>query len=198
MRAVLAVVLIVSFGTVADSQTTGTNRSPDGVDFRVQVWGETVADFTTRVQRYFELRRALERGLPPLVLTDNPDDIINAELTLARAIRRARGAAQQGDILTPAISAAFRNALLPVLTGLTLEVVMDENPGRFSHHIDGAFPKEKPRATMPWNILAVLPPLPDDIQYGFVGQYLILHDIRANVIVDRTCVIECATRIETR
>jgi len=192
LRALLAVVVSVSFVAVAAAQTSGTNAPRDGVDFRVQVWGDAVADFSMRVERYLDLRRALERGLPPLVLTDNPDEIITAEETLARAIRQARVAAKEGDILTPAISKAFRDALRPLMTGETLAVIMDENPGRFSHHINGTFPKTKSRATIPWSILAVLPPLPDDIQYGFVGRYLILHDIRANVIVDRmACAIRC-------
>lgn len=198
MRALLAIVLTMSFAAVAAAQTTPTRPAPDGVDFKVQIWGDAVADFNARVQSYYDVRRALERGLPPLVLTDNPDDIITAEVTLARAIRRARRPARQGEIFTPAISAAFRNVLLPVMTGQTLAVIMDENPGSFSHHINSAYPKEKPRSTIPWTVLAALPPLPDDIQYGFVGRYLILHDIRANVIVDRTCAIQCSTRIETK
>jgi hypothetical protein len=188
MRTLFAVILSLSFAAAAASQTTPASPGPD---FKVQIWGETVADFNARVQRYYAVRRALEVGLPPLVLTDDPDHILTAEVTLARAIRRARTTAREGDIFTPEISAAFRNVLLPVMTGQTLAVIMDENPGRFSHRIDGTYPKEKPRATIPWTVLSVLPPLPDDMQYGFVGRYLILHDIRANVIVDRTCAIQC-------
>ncbi len=186
-----AAVLSLSLSTAAAARMAAPGTSDQGPDFKVQIWGETVADFNTRVQDYYALRRGLERGLPPLVLTDDPDDIITAEVTLARAIRRARTTAREGNIFTPEISAAFRNVLLPVMTGQTLAVVMDENPGRFSHRIDSTYPKEKPRATIPWTILSVLPPLPDDMQYGFVGRYLILHDIRANVIVDRTCAIKC-------
>ena len=93
---------------------------------------------------------------------------------------------------------AFRQVLAPAMTGQTLAVIMDENPGSFAHHIDSRYPKEKPRSTIPWTVLAALPPLPDDMQCGFVGRHLILHDIRANVIVDRmTCAIECTIRIES-
>ena len=38
---------------------------------------------------------------------------------------------------------------------------------------------------MPGSVLAVLPALPPDIYYRFVGDYLILHDTRANIIIDR-------------
>jgi hypothetical protein len=62
---------------------------------------------------------------------------------------------------------------------------MDDNPGEFSNKINGSYPEEKPLSTVPPNILAVLPRLPDDIQYRFLGRHLILLDTRANVILDR-------------
>ena len=48
-----------------------------------------------------------------------------------------------------------------------------------------SYPNEKPLSTVPRNILAALPRLPDDIQYRFLGRHLILRDTRANVILDR-------------
>ena len=48
------------------------------------------------------------------------------------------------------------------------------------------------RWPLPANILAALPRLPDDIQYRFLGPHLVLHDIRANIILDRLpCAIRC-------
>ena len=35
------------------------------------------------------------------------------------------------------------------------------------------------------NVLAVLPTLPDDIQYRFVGRHLVLVDGRSGLILDR-------------
>jgi hypothetical protein len=75
---------------------------------------------------------------------------------------------------------------------LILDVVMDENPGPFSHDIDDRYPTSKPKATIPTDILMLLPPLPDDLRYGFIGHQLILHDLRTNTIVDRMrCAIRC-------
>ncbi len=71
----------------------------------------------------------------------------------------------------------------------TRETVRDDNPGAFSHSINGTYPKTKPFSTVPINILAALPRLPDDIEYRFVGRHLVLHDTRANLILDR---IPCA------
>ena len=83
-RAPCAVLLIVSCVSIAAAQTPAPQPSGVPPNFSVQVWGDTVADFAGRVQQYFELRRRLESGLPPLVLTDHASDIITAELTLAQ------------------------------------------------------------------------------------------------------------------
>lgn len=199
MRAVLAVVLISSVATVAGSQTPAPRPGGAPPNFSVQVWGDTVADFGGRVQQYFELRRKLESGLPPLVVTDNASDILNAEFTLARQVRHARRAAKPGDIFTPAIAVAFRQVLAPALNGMILEVILDENPGPFSHDVDSRYPTSRPKATIPTTILQLLPPLPDDLQYGFIGHQLIIHDTRTNTIVDRmTCAIQCTVRIEPK
>jgi hypothetical protein len=51
--------------------------------------------------------------------------------------------------------------------------------------VNGAYPRKQPLSTVPSNILAALPRLPDDVEYRFVGRHLILLDIRARVILDR-------------
>jgi hypothetical protein len=40
-------------------------------------------------------------------------------------------------------------------------------------------------STVPPSILAVLPRLPEDVMYRFLDRDLILHDLRANIILDR-------------
>jgi hypothetical protein len=62
---------------------------------------------------------------------------------------------------------------------------MDDNPGKFSHAIDGTYPEGRTFSTMPALLLAQLPGLPHDIQFRFVGRDLILYDVRANTIIDR-------------
>jgi len=192
VRAVLAVALVVSFEAVAGAQTTTAPTVPRGPDFKVQVWGDIVADFSNRVDRYAELRRAAEVGVPPLAVTDHWDEITRSEVALAARISRARGRARQGEIFTPLISAEFRNALRPIVDDKTRAVIMDDNPGSFTHHIDVRYPKTRSYSTVPANVLALLPRLPADIEYRFLGPHLILLDVRANVIIDRMrCAIRC-------
>lgn len=192
MRAILACVLIVSFEAAAGSQTTTGPTVPRGPDFAVQVWGEVVADFSERIDRYVELRRAAEVGVPPLAVTDHWDEITRSEVALAARISRARVRARRGEFFTPTISAEFRNALRAIVDENTRAVIMDDNPGLFTDHIDVRYPKTRSYSSVPANVLALLPRLPDDIEYRFLGPHLILLDIRANVIVDRMrCAIRC-------
>ena len=193
----LAAGLVILLASVGYAQTATTKQDRDTPDFRVQVWGYIMADFSTRVWDYFELRNELERGLPPLTVTDDPGEIRRAIHALAKRVRVARAEAKQGDLFTPAISLEFRKVLIVEMDADTWAAIMDDNPGEFSNQINGTYPEDKPLSTVPPNILAVLPRLPDDIQYRFLGRHLILLDTRANLILDRMpCAIERADRDE--
>jgi hypothetical protein len=187
----LATALFVSLASVGYPQTPPTNEHPDTPVFRSQGWGYIVAEFSTRVSSYVELRTKLEKGLPALTVTDDPAEIRSAQRALAQRIRVARADAREGTIFTPTISVEFRKVLLLETTADTLEAIMDDNPGEFSHRINATYAQGKSFSTVPPNILAALPRLPDDVQYRFLGRHLILLDIRANVILDR---IPCAIR----
>jgi len=104
-----------------------------------------VADFSTRVWAYFELRSKLEKGLPALTVTEDPAQIRSAELALAKKIRVARAGAKQGEIFTPAISVEFRKVLLLEMNANIWATIMDENPGDFSYDINDTYPKEAPQ-----------------------------------------------------
>jgi hypothetical protein len=78
------------------------------------------------------------------------------------------------------------------MTPEILATIKDDNPGQFSHRINGDYPKRRPLSTMPGAFLLVLPALPDGLEYRFLGPNLVLHDTRANVILDTmSCAIAC-------
>lgn len=154
-------------------------------DFRVQIWGVAAADFDARMLGYAVLRDDLQRGLTPLRVTDDPRDIFKAEYALARRIRAARSEAHGGEIFTADISSAFKRALVPVASSAICASISDDNPGVFSYAINETYSKGRPLSTVPPAVLTLLPRLPADVQYRFVGNHLILHDTRANVILDR-------------
>jgi hypothetical protein len=188
MRSMLAFAMALTF--VVASGGGGTNRlveaeqQPEAPNFKIEILGYIVADFSSRVQNYFDLRTKLEIGLPALVVTEDPREIAIAEVALARRIRVAREEATRGDIFTPAISVELKKLLQFAMNATTWAALMDDNPGEFSHHVNGNYSKRKALSTVPPSILAVLPTLPDDIEYRFIGRDLILRDTRANVILD--------------
>ena len=188
----LPIVLFACVAAVASAQSPRDDPTTPRFTELVIVRGLLRADFDARVLDYFDLRTTLEDGLPAQHVTANPADNIEIQRTLARRIRRARAGALRGAIFTPAISVEFRRILLVETTPETRATIMDENPGQFSHRINGDYPKRRPLSTMPGTFLAVLPVLPDGLEYRFLGPHLILHDTRANVILDAmSCAIAC-------
>lgn len=181
----LALGLILLPASVGYPQAPQTQPDRDTPVFRVQVWGDIAADFSTRVRSYFDLRSRLEKDLPQLTVTDDPAEIRSTVRALAQKIRVARAEARQGDIFTPAVSAKFRKVLRLAMNIRTWAAMMDDNPGEFSARINGTYPERKTVSTVPPNILAALPRLPADIEYRFLGRHLILLDTRASVIIDR-------------
>jgi hypothetical protein len=183
-HAFMAMGLMVFLASLGYAQAPTAQGDVDRPDFKVQVWGDVGIEFITRLDSYVELRSELENGLPPLKVSDKPAEIRRAERALARRIRIARAKAKRGDIFTPAISGLFRNALLLEMDTKTWKSIMDDNPGSFSVRINGNYPDKKPLSTVPANVLAVLPRLPDSVQYRFLGPHLVLFDARARVVLD--------------
>ena len=163
----LACVLCVFFASTGYSQAPTSNGHRDIPDFRVQIWGEIVEDFDVRVLAYFDLRAAMEKGSIAITVTDAAA-IERAESALARRIVAARAGAKQGEVFTPAIAEAFKKALIGEMNESTWAAIMDDNPGEFSRHVNSVYQKGKPFSTVPPNILALLPRLPEDIQYRFL------------------------------
>ena len=184
-HASVAIALMVLGSSVGYPQGLTPQRDRDTPVFRVDVWDHTVTDFSTRIWSYYELRSALEKGLPPRTVTDNPAEISRAVRALANRIRVARAEAKEGDIFAPSISVEFKKALLLQMNAQTWASIMDDNPGEFSTQINGSYPDESPLSTVPPNVLALLPALPDDIQYRFLGRHIILYDTKASLIIDR-------------
>jgi hypothetical protein len=50
--------------------------------------------------------------------------------------------------------------------------------------VNARYPADAPLPTVPPNLLANLPQLPEDLEYRIIGRDLILRDVHANLIVD--------------
>jgi hypothetical protein len=155
------------------------------VEFTVEVLGSKAAEFTARMDEYAKLRSTLQKGLPALAVTDNPIEIQRAERLLAARIRRARAGAGRHDIFTAETRRAFRQLLRPVTTAATCAFIHDDNPGEWGWAVNAEYPKHRPVSSVPPSMLAALPRLPDDVFYRFLDTDLVLHDTRANIMLDR-------------
>jgi hypothetical protein len=147
-----------------------------------------IKTFTDRVQQYAELHRKLEATLPPLGEKAEAAAIEHSQDALARLIRQARPRAEQGEIFSKDVRALVRRLLHPVLAGPDGKdiraTILDENPGRIRLEVNGRYPAGAPLSTVPPQVLAALPRLPEEVEYRFIGSTMILRDIHANLIVD--------------
>jgi hypothetical protein len=147
---------------------------------------KVLADFKGRLDKYVELRKSADDTAKPMKETTEAADISEAQKSLAERIALARKGAKQGDIFTPEVAALFRRLLRPELKEKgTKEQIKDDNPGAgVPFRINAPYPDTEPLSTVPPNVLAALPALPEDMEYRFVQKHMILRDGRANLIID--------------
>jgi hypothetical protein len=147
-----------------------------------------MVEFNQRVNEYVDLHRKLEGKLPALASDATLEEVDAHQRALERLIQRARSNARQGDLFTKNIRALFRRNLYRVFKapeGASLKaVIMEENPGPIRLSVNGRFPDGVPLPTVPPQVLDVLPRLPTELEYRFIGNRLVLLDVHAHTIVD--------------
>ena len=165
---------------------TGTLAAPQPP--RVNADAQLSVEFLKRIDEYVALHRKLEATLPKRPDHPGPADLDNHERALARLIARSRANAKQGEILPPDTRAYLRRQIGRALAGpdgpSIRRSIMDENPGKVQLRVNGRYPDGVPVTTMPPPVLSALPKLPDDIEYRFIGERLILLDVHAHIVVD--------------
>lgn len=162
-----------------NDQKATSDQKPTNPDATV------LLDFNQRVKAYVDLRKKADDGAPPLKETEDAAKIKIAQSALAQRIMTARAGAKRGDIFTPEITQRFRRLLRPeVKDADTKKLIQDDNPGSLKFKVNGPYPDGEPLSTVPPNVLASLPQLPEDIEYRFIGKHMILRDSRANIVID--------------
>lgn len=166
------------------------DRAVESVKQDVNPDAKVLEDFKSRVNAYVELRNDLRKQAPPLKETKDAGEIQAAQDALAEKIRAARKDAKPGDILTPDVRRVFRRLMSPEMKGregADAKQSMKEDapaPKSVPLKVNAKYPEKAPLPTVPPNLLAALPKLPEDIEYRFIDKDLILLDVRANLIVD--------------
>ena len=151
--------------------------------------GESVvAEFNRRVKDYVALREQLAGTLKDVPDRATPRQIDAHQRALLALVSKARPDAKAGDIFVPEMQAFVRGLMKRVLDGPNGAKVrgslMDENPVGAKVEVNGRYPDAVPMSTMPPDVLAALPALPEDLEYRFVGDRLILLDVKAHLIID--------------
>jgi hypothetical protein len=146
--------------------------------------------FNVQVAIYLRQQDVVKRQLAMEWLFVDPEDLFNAIQSLQAGIRAARPDARPGAFFTPAVSTLVRARLQQrlVVCGYTVEEVRaflneERFPGAPEPRVNRPFPWTVGSAMWP-TLLAVLPPLPPQLQYRFVDRDLVLIDIDADLVVD--------------
>jgi hypothetical protein len=177
-----AAALLIGLSTAGGDASQAT-KPPVNAD------AATIQDFLKRVDQYVALHKKLEDPLPRLPKQTTPEQIDTHERALGKLIQEARKDAKQGDILTLGMQRFVRNLLRPVFAGsaglqIKAEIMDKEYKGNVKLVVNGRYPDEVPVSTMPPQVLAALPKLPEELEYRFIQTNLILLDPHAHVIVD--------------
>jgi hypothetical protein len=175
--------LTLSLATTVAAQAGRATVQP-----KVNPDARIAAEFVARVSEYLQLHQRLEDKLPKLSKNATPEQIDTHQRALGRMVADARRGAKAGDIFTRETRALFRRYLAAVFggpDGRQLKAsIMDENPGPVKVTVNQRYPDEIPLATMPPQVLQWLPQIPDELEYRFIGDRLVLLDVHAHLIVD--------------
>ena len=149
---------------------------------------KALAGFLDRVNQYATIHQKLENSLPKLSKDSTPEQIDAHQRALAKLIQEARPTAKPGDIFTPESEAVIKKLIAKIFGGpdgaAIRASVMDENPGVPNLKVNGRYPDEVPVSTIPPQLLEGLPKLPEEMEFRFVGNDLILMDTHAHIVVD--------------
>jgi hypothetical protein len=176
-------VLILVSSVVMSCATAGTDAQT-----RTNPDAQILADFQKRIDTYMDLHKRIEKESPPLKETKEPHRIQASQEVMGRKIQEARKSAKQGEIFTPEVRQLFRRLMYPETKGQegseTKAAIKDDAPKGVPIRVNAKYPDAAPLPTVPPNLLAALPRLPEDLEYRFINRDLILRDVHANVIVD--------------
>jgi hypothetical protein len=177
MKSLIAlVVLLAGLSATAQAQSAPPTVHPAEIAFE-----EAVA-------RYMDLQKRLKNEVPTLRIAMDAAEISRASDILATSVQRARRNARAGDIFNPEIAKLITAKLREQLAGVDIKrflaVITDEPTLSDRPGVHKRYPAAASMATTPTRVLDVLPPIPDALEYRFIGRALVLRDRDAAMIID--------------
>src|SRR4051812_22501012 len=108
--------------------------------------------------------------------------------SLADALRtKLRADAKQGDLVTADIAAAITGEIKKAFDTPKRDLILDELAEQNGTPANAATPainQQLVAPRVPPRLMEVLPPLPKQLEYDFVGRTLVVRDVDADVVVD--------------
>ena len=144
--------------------------------------------FEAAIANYMAMRTKLRSEVSGPVKDSSSTQLTDASDALAGGIQRARKDARVGAIFSPAISAVIKRRIAEAVKTEQLASVLadidDEGTSGPAPKVHLRLPVTAQMATMPPALLKVLPPLPKELEYRILGQYLVLRDVDPSLIID--------------
>jgi hypothetical protein len=177
-----SLLIFTILGILAVNQTAAAQSALSPEDRK------TMTEFESRAKDYSQMRERLEEKLPKLAKDATADQIEAHKMTFQKEVQTARAGARQGDIFTPAAARLIRTIIKTEFSGkdgaeLRKKVLEAETKGVLVK-INFPYPDSKEQVEMPPALLLVLPQLPKQLRYRFVGTNLLLVDRENGLIVD--------------
>lgn len=147
-----------------------------------------VSAFLKKVKDYVELHRKLDGTLKEVSSSATARDIEDHQVALQNLLRNARANAKQGEFFDRDTRAYFRRQISRATTGPhgqeIRDSIMEENPRAVRLAVNARYPEGLAFTTTPPQVILLLPRLPDELEYRFVGDRLVLLDSHALTVVD--------------
>jgi hypothetical protein len=177
-----AMLLVVAMVTTSAPASLGAQQGQP-----VNAYGAAVKEFRDRTAAYLAVQKKAAGTVPPLKETDDPTKLTAREVALGEAIRQARAGAKAGDVFGVDLAPRIRDIIKKdwaKRSAADRAGLAEDIPSGTLADVNATYPSALALATFPASLLATLPPLPEDLEYRFVGRHLILRDVKANIIVD--------------
>jgi len=179
---ILPVILAVCSTVLLEQPAVAQPAGGNSVD------AAAIHQFDAAIAKYLASRKRLLGEVAGPVPESTAPKLTQASDALAAAIQRSRPKARPGDLFMPPVTAVIKRRVVDAVQkenlGPVLAGIDDEEAGPKVPSIHMRFPAAAPMATMPPSLLAVLPKLPKELEYRIIGNYLILRDVDAALIID--------------
>ena len=176
---VVTVIVVMSIG--ATIYASSPQKTP------VNPVGAATAAFQKRISDYMKLRGDITSKIPEVKETGDPTKIHTREVALGKAIATARTNAKPGDLFGQDMTPYFMKVLADDWRTRSVadrKAIFHELPPGVKLAINQPYPTTLALLTLPANLLANLPMLPEELEYRLIDRHLLLRDRDANLVVD--------------